>query len=52
MYHNVPEFNEKQKTYYREKYRKQRNNKVHKYIKYDVYSNASKPAISMSVDEF
>ena len=52
MYHNVPEYNEKKKTYYREKYRKQRNNKVRKYIKYNVHSNASKSAISMTADEF
>ena len=38
MYHNVPEYHDKKKTYYREKYRKQKNNKVRKYVKYNIQS--------------
>ena len=35
IYHNVPEYHDKKKTYYQEKYRKQKNNKVRKYVKYN-----------------
>ena len=38
MYHTVPEYNDKKKTFYREKYRKQKNNKVRKYVKYNIQS--------------
>ena len=36
MYHNVAEYHEKKKTYYREKYRKQKNNKVRNYVKFNM----------------
>ena len=37
-YHNVQEYHDKKKTYYREKYRKQKNDKVRKYVKYNTQS--------------
>ena len=36
MYQNVPEYHEKKNSYYREKYRKQRSNKVWKYVAYNI----------------
>ena len=51
LYHNVKEYHEKKRAYYREKYRKQRENKVRRYIKYD--QNEHKLSTTeLSIDEF
>ena len=51
LYHNVKEYREKKRAYYREKYRKQRENKVRRYVKYD--QNEHKLSTTdMSIDEF
>ena len=36
LYHNVKEYHDSKRTYYREKYRTQKNNVVRGYIKYNI----------------
>jgi len=36
LYHNLPEYHHNKRIYYREKYRKMRNNKVRRYTKYNI----------------
>ena len=53
LYHNVPEYHEKKRMYYREKYRKQKRNTVRKYVKYTRLENKINTSTeNMSNDEF
>ena len=36
LYHNVKEYHDSKRTYYREKYRTLKNNNVRRYIKYNI----------------
>ena len=51
MYHNVPEYHEKKRMYYREKYRKQKKDTVRRYVKYSRLENNTSTE-NMSNDEF
>ena len=50
LYHNVPEYHNKKKTFYREKYREKKNNTVRRYEKYNA-NDKIKPT-DMSNEQF
>ena len=51
LYHNVKEYHECKRSYYREKYRAQKNNEVRKYIKYNT-QECKKVTEKVSNEEF
>ena len=51
LYHNVAEYHEKKRTYYCQKYRKQKKDTVRKYVKYATFENNTSTE-NMCNDEF
>ena len=52
LYHNVKEYHDSKRTYYREKYRTQKNNVVRGYIKYNIINDDKKNIEKISNEEF